>query len=93
METFAIEELKSHPRALQGSESPGSRGWSKAGIWGKSSSSGRHEESSSCLQGTSAPGQPGKSVTNPAAAAASAAGWLLPGYLHILPTGNVPRRD
>lgn len=93
METFAIEELKSLPRALQGSELPGSRGWSKAGIREKSSWSGRHEESSSCSQGTSAPGQPNKSVTASAATTASAAGRLLPGYLHILPTGNVPRKD
>lgn len=43
-------------------------GWSKAGLYEKSSLSRRDEESSGCLQGTSAPGQPNKSAMNSAAA-------------------------
>lgn len=52
-------------------------GWSKPGTCEKSSLSRRREESSSCLQGTSAPGQPNKSVMN---SAAITAGWLLLGF-------------
>lgn len=47
------------------------------------------EESSSCLQGTSAPGQPHRSAGAQQPPTAAAAGWLVPCYSHAS-RGQVP---